>query len=167
MSILPSPISELAQHVIRAAKEQGIIIATAESCTGGLIGGALTDISGSSAVFDRGFITYTNKAKMQVLGVKADTLRAVGAVDEKTAREMACGAVAKSAASLSVAVTGIAGPGGSDHKPAGRVHLATANRSGDINHRQMDYGDIGRDQTRLATIVTALEMLLEAMTVKQ
>lgn len=163
MSILPKEINDLAVIVIKSAKDKGWFVATAESCTGGLIGGALTDVAGSSAVVDRGFITYTNKAKMQILGVSADTLRNVGAVDEKTACEMALGAIAKSASHLAVAVTGIAGPGGSGHKPGGRVHLATAGKNGVIEHRQMDYGDIGRDEVRLATIVTALEMLLKAM----
>jgi nicotinamide-nucleotide amidase len=162
MSILPSEIAALAADVIRECKRRGWYVATAESCTGGLIGGALTDIAGSSAVVDRGFITYTNKAKMQVLGVSAGTLRSVGAVAEQTAREMALGAIARSSSHLAVAVTGIAGPGGSDTKPGGRVHLATANRHGVIQHRQMDYGDIGRDKVRLATVVTALEMLLSA-----
>lgn len=117
MSILPKEINELATSVIVRAKEAGYFIATAESCTGGLIGGALTDVAGSSAVVDRGFITYTNKAKMQVLGVSADTLREVGAVAEQTAKEMALGAIRHSAAHLAIAVTGIAGPGGSDYKP--------------------------------------------------
>jgi len=163
MSILPEHIEILAKKVIQAGTAKGVFIATAESCTGGLIGGALTDIAGSSAVVDRGFITYTNKAKMQVLGVSADTLREVGAVAEATAREMAEGAIKKSAAHLTVAVTGIAGPGGSEHKPGGRVHLATAGRGGVILHKKMDYGDIGRDKVRLATIETALEMLLSAL----
>ncbi len=163
MSILPEHIETLATEVIKKGAEKGVYVATAESCTGGLIGGSLTDIAGSSAVVDRGFITYTNKAKMQVLGVSADTLREVGAVSERTACEMANGAIAKSASQLAVAVTGIAGPGGSDHKPGGRVHLATANRDGIILHKKMDYGDIGRDKVRLATIETALEMLLSAL----
>jgi nicotinamide-nucleotide amidase len=163
MSILPPDINDLAASVIKDAKDKGYYIATAESCTGGLIGGALTDVAGSSAVVDRGFITYTNKAKMQILGVSADTLREVGAVDERTACEMATGAIAKSASQLVVAVTGIAGPGGSDTKPGGRVHLAVASTDGVIEHRQMDYGDIGRDEVRLATIKTALEMLLKAL----
>ncbi len=163
MSILPIEINELAVSVIKNAKDKGYYISTAESCTGGLIGGALTDVAGSSAVVDRGFITYTNKAKMQILGVSAETLREVGAVDERTAREMATGALAKSASHLTIAVTGIAGPGGSDTKPGGRVHLAVASRDGIVEHRQMDYGDIGRDEVRVATIKTALEMLLEAL----
>ena len=162
MSILPQHIATLATDVIKSAKTKGWYVATAESCTGGLIGGALTDVAGSSSAFDRGFITYTNKAKMQVLGVKSDTLRAVGAVAEETAREMALGAIAQSASHVAVAVTGIAGPGGTADKPGGRVHLAAATRDGVLEHRQMDYGDIGRDEVRLATITTALEMLLKA-----
>jgi len=163
MSILPQNIATLAAEVITAAKTKDWFVATAESCTGGLIGGALTDVAGSSSAVDRGFITYTNKAKMQVLGVKSDTLRAVGAVAEETAREMALGAIAQSASHVAVAVTGIAGPGGTADKPGGRVHLATATRNGVSEHRQMDYGDIGRDEVRLATIATALEMLIQAI----
>ncbi|MCG8493065.1 MAG: CinA family protein [Sneathiellales bacterium] len=163
MHLFPDTIIKNATDVIEACKEKGWYVATAESCTGGMIGGSLTDIAGSSAVVDRGFITYTNKAKMQVLGVSADTLRAVGAVAEETAREMASGAIDKSAAHIAVAVTGIAGPGGSGNKPGGRVHLAVATREdGVVEHRQMDYGDIGRAKVRLATIETALEMLLKA-----
>jgi nicotinamide-nucleotide amidase len=163
MSILPNSIDKLATEVITKGSAKNLYVATAESCTGGLIGGALTDVAGSSAVVDRGFITYTNKAKMQVLGVSSDTLRAVGAVAEETASEMAIGAITKSASHIAVAVTGIAGPGGSDYKPAGRVHLSTATRDGVFEHLQMDYGDIGRDKVRLATIETALEMLLRAI----
>lgn len=162
MNIYPENIVILATDVLDACKAKGWYVATAESCTGGLIGGALTDIAGSSAVVDRGFITYTNKAKMQILGVQAVTLRAVGAVAEQTAKEMALGAIAQSASHLTVAVTGIAGPGGTADKPGGRVHLATAGRDGVIDHKKMDYGDIGRAEVRLATVTTALEMLLEA-----
>lgn len=162
MSIYPENITRLATEVIEACKAKDWYAATAESCTGGLIGGALTDIAGSSAVVDRGFITYTNKAKMQILGVKSDTLRAVGAVAEQTACEMALGALKNSSSCIAVAVTGIAGPGATGDKPAGRVHLAVATKTGIAEHRQMDYGDIGRSEVRLATVVTALEMLLKA-----
>lgn len=138
------------------------MLSTAESCTGGLIAGALTDISGSSAVVDRGFVTYTNDAKMEMLGVTAATLEAYGAVSRQTALQMAHGALFRSKAEFSVAVTGIAGPGGgTSEKPVGLVHLAAQRRSGRIIHRQMLYGDIGRDNVRLATVRTALEMLLE------
>ncbi len=138
------------------------MLSMAESCTGGLIAGALTDISGSSAVVDRGFVTYTNDAKMEMLGVTAATLEAYGAVSRQTALQMAHGALFRSKAEFSVAVTGIAGPGGgTSEKPVGLVHLAAQRRSGRIIHRQMLYGDIGRDNVRLATVRTALEMLLE------
>ncbi len=138
------------------------MLSTAESCTGGLIAGALTDISGSSAVVDRGFVTYTNDAKMEMLGVTAATLEAYGAVSRQTALQMAHGALFRSKADFSVAVTGIAGPGGgTSEKPVGLVHLAAQRRSGRIIHRRMLYGDIGRDNVRLATVRTALEMLLE------
>ncbi|MEH6405017.1 MAG: CinA family protein [Sneathiella sp.] len=160
-NIYPEDISALATQVIEACKAKKWYVATAESCTGGLIGGALTDIAGSSAVVDRGFITYTNKAKMQVLGVKSETLRAVGAVAEQTACEMAAGALKNSTSAITVAVTGIAGPGSAGDKPAGRVHLAVATKDGIADHRQMDYGDIGRAEVRLATVKTALEMLLK------
>jgi len=162
MNIYDEDITNLAAQVIEACKTKKWYVATAESCTGGLIGGALTDIAGSSAVVDRGFITYTNKAKMQILGVQSETLRSVGAVSEQTACEMATGALKNSASSITVAVTGIAGPGATGDKPAGRVHLAVATKNGIAEHHQMDYGDIGRANVRLATVKTALEMLLKA-----
>jgi nicotinamide-nucleotide amidase len=137
--------------------------ATAESCTGGLIAGALTEISGSSAVVDRGFVTYTNQAKMDMLGVSEATLMRFGAVSSQTALQMVHGALYRSRASVAVAVTGIAGPGGgSQEKPVGLVHLGAQSRGGTLLHREMHYGDIGRTEVRLATVRTALEMLLEA-----
>jgi nicotinamide-nucleotide amidase len=127
------------------------------------IAGALTEIAGSSSVVDRGFVTYSNDAKMQMLGVDPATLAAHGAVSRQTAIEMARGALARSKAQIAVAVTGIAGPGGgSAEKPVGLVHLATARRGGDVSHREMRYGDIGRDAVRLSTVETALDMLKEA-----
>ncbi|SOC38809.1 nicotinamide-nucleotide amidase [Rhizobium subbaraonis] len=137
--------------------------ATAESCTGGLIAAALTEIAGSSAVVDRGFVTYSNDAKMQLLKVSEETLAAHGAVSRQTAIEMVEGALTASRADVAVAVTGIAGPGGgSAEKPVGLVHIAAANRNGATLHREMRYGDIGRQAIRLATVLTALEMLIEA-----
>jgi nicotinamide-nucleotide amidase len=136
------------------------MVSTAESCTGGLIAGALTEIAGSSAVVDRGFVTYTNTAKMEMLGVQEATLARFGAVSEETARQMVHGALFRSNASIAVAVTGIAGPGGgSAEKPVGLVHLAAKSRNGDIIHQKMLYGDIGRDKVRLATVKTALAMI--------
>ncbi|WP_429118694.1 CinA family protein [Ensifer sp. KUDG1] len=158
----PADIEVKAGEIIAAFTARGLKVATAESCTGGLIAGALTEISGSSAVVDRGVVTYSNEAKVTMLGVEAATLIAHGAVSRQTAIEMAQGAVAHSAADFAVAVTGIAGPGGgSDDKPVGLVHLAASGRNGALLHREMRYGDIGRSKIRLATVRTALDMLTE------
>jgi nicotinamide-nucleotide amidase len=162
MSIFPDDIAALAQKMISHGTARGEMVSTAESCTGGLIAGALTEITGSSAVVDRGFVTYTNEAKADMLGVQGKTLETFGAVSKETALQMVQGALLRSRASHAVAVTGIAGPGGgSDAKPVGLVHLAAMSRNGAILHREMRYGDIGRDQVRLATVKTALEMLLD------
>ncbi|MFF0949455.1 CinA family protein [Rhizobium leguminosarum] len=160
MSLFPDDILSTAETIIRDFTAAGLMISTAESCTGGLIAGALTEISGSSAVVDRGFVTYTNTAKMEMLGVQAETLLRFGAVSEETARQMVHGALFRSRAEIAVAVTGIAGPGGgSAEKPVGLVHLAAKSRAGTLIHRQMLYGDIGRSEVRVATIRTALEMV--------
>ncbi len=162
MSLFPADITAMAEDIIRDFTVAGLMVSTAESCTGGLIAGALTEISGSSAVVDRGFVTYTNVAKVQMLGVQEETLARFGAVSEETARQMVHGALFRSRAHLAVAVTGIAGPGGgSPEKPVGLVHLAAKSRSGKLVHRKMLYGDIGRTDVRLATIRTALQMLIE------
>ncbi|MFW8604384.1 CinA family protein [Rhizobium beringeri] len=160
MSLFPQDIISMAEAIIRDFTAAGLMVSTAESCTGGLIAGALTDISGSSAVVDRGFVTYTNTAKIEMLGVQAETLLRLGAVSEETARQMVHGALFRSRAEIAVAVTGIAGPGGgSAEKPVGLVHLAAKSRAGALIHRKMLYGDIGRSEVRLATIRTALEMV--------
>lgn len=162
MSLFPADIEDEARRIILEFSERGLMISTAESCTGGLIVGALTDIAGSSAVVDRGFVTYTNEAKMDLLGVNAVTLKTFGAVSQQTALQMVQGALFRSRADIAVAVTGIAGPGGgSPEKPVGLVHVAARNRSGAILHREMRYGDIGRNEVRLATLRTAFEMLIE------
>ncbi|QIO54131.1 CinA family protein [Rhizobium brockwellii] len=160
MNLFPDDIISMAETIIRDFTAAGLMVSTAESCTGGLIAGALTEISGSSAVVDRGFVTYTNSAKVEMLGVQAETLLRFGAVSEETARQMVHGALFRSGAEIAVAVTGIAGPGGgSAEKPVGLVHLAAKSRAGAIIHRKMFYGDIGRSEVRLATIRTALEMV--------
>ncbi len=162
MSIWPTDIEETARRIVADFTGRKLLIATAESCTAGLIAGALTEIAGSSNVFDRGFVTYSNAAKQQMIGVLPETLKAHGAVSRPTAIEMAEGAIAHSAADISVAVTGIAGPGGgSEEKPVGLVHLAAARKGHETLHREMRYGDIGRSAVRLATVRTALEMLIE------
>ncbi|MGR9553360.1 CinA family protein [Rhizobium leguminosarum] len=160
MSPFPQDIVSMAEAIIRDFTAAGLMLSTAESCTGGLIAGALTEISGSSAVVDRGFVTYTNTAKMEMLGVQAETLLRFGAVSEETARQMVHGALFRSRAEIAVAVTGIAGPGGgSAEKPVGLVYLAAKSRAGALIRRKMLYGDIGRSEVRLATIRTALEMV--------
>jgi nicotinamide-nucleotide amidase len=139
-------------------------IATAESCTGGLIAALLTDIAGASDVFDRGFVTYSNKAKEEVLGVPGDLMADVGAVSEPVARAMAEGALANSRANLAVAVTGIAGPGGGTPlKPVGLVHIAVARENQPIRHERFEFGDVGREDVRLLTVEKALDMVREAL----
>ena len=161
MSLFPADIEEVARQIIADFTAYCLMVSTAESCTGGLIAGALTEIAGSSAVVDRGFVTYTNEAKMDMLGVGVETLANFGAVSRQTALQMAHGALFRSRADFAVAVTGIAGPGGgSADKPVGLVHLAAKTRSGKILHREMRYGEIGRTEIRLATVMTALEMLI-------
>jgi len=149
-----------ATAVLDAARARGLKIATAESCTGGLVAGALTEIAGSSDVLDRGFVTYSNTAKQQMLGVPADILREHGAVSRPTAEAMARGALGKGGADIVVAITGVAGPGGgSPDKPVGLVHFAAASRSGALTHAEMRYGDIGRGEVRRKSVLQALAML--------
>jgi nicotinamide-nucleotide amidase len=149
-----------AEHLLTTARAGGVRIATAESCTGGLIAALLTEIPGASDVFGRGFVTYSNKAKEDMLGVPAATLRQHGAVSEPVARLMAEGAIRNSTAQLSVAVTGIAGPGGgTEEKPVGLVHIAVARAGEPTLHRECRFGDIGRGEIRLASVAAALEML--------
>ena len=151
----------LAETVLAAARARKLKIAAAESCTGGLVSGALTDIPGSSDVVDRGFVTYSNEEKMQMLGVPAETLRNHGAVSEETARAMARGALANSLADLSVAITGVAGPGGgTDAKPVGLVIFAAARRGHDTVSEKHLFGDIGRSAIRDASVDVALKLLL-------
>ena len=151
-----------ATAVLDACRARGLKLATAESCTGGLVAGALTEIAGSSDVVDRGFVTYSNKAKQQMLGVPADTLREHGAVSAETAQAMARGALTRAGADIVVAITGVAGPGGgSPDKPVGLVHFAAAARSGKFTHAEMRYGDIGRGEVRHQSVLQALAMLKE------
>lgn len=143
-------------------KAKRLTVATAESCTGGLVVGALTDIAGSSAVVDRGFVTYTNEAKREMLGVPADTLDRHGAVSQETAEAMAKGVLTHCPADVAVSITGIAGPtGGSAAKPVGLVHFAAASRGGGLIHRERRYGDIGRAEVRRLSVLEALSMLSE------
>lgn len=149
-----------AEKLLADARAKGLKLATAESCTGGLIAGLLTEIAGSSDVVERGFVTYSNQAKQDMLGVPQALLIRHGAVSEEVARAMAEGALAHSGADLAVAVTGIAGPGGGTaEKPVGLVHIAATRKGGNILHRECRFGDIGRSGVRIATVDAALEML--------
>jgi len=139
------------------------MIAAAESCTGGMLGAALTDVAGSSDVFDRGFVTYSYPAKTAMLGVAREVLAAHGAVSEPVARAMAEGALARSDAALAVAITGVAGPGGSEAKPEGLVWFALAGPEG-TRAELREFGPIGRRQVRTRSVAAALEMLLQALT---
>ncbi|MDG1519305.1 MAG: CinA family protein [Yoonia sp.] len=152
-----------AAAILAAARATGDLIATAESCTGGMVSAAITDIAGSSAIFDRGFVTYTNTAKMQMLSVKAQTLADHGAVSEQVAAQMAAGAITQSDATLAVSITGIAGPGGSDHKPQGRVCFGLAYRD-EVTTQTVEFGALGRAQVRLAATNHALGLLRQALT---
>ena len=146
-------------RLVAAFTARQAMIATAESCTGGLIAGFLTDVPGSSAVLERGFVTYSNAAKTEMIGVPAGVIAAHGAVSEEVARAMAEGALARSHADVAVAVTGIAGPGGgSADKPVGLVHFGLAGKAGTV-HCVKRFGDLGRRQIRLETVAIAFAML--------
>ena len=153
-----------AKDLVERASATGIVIATAESCTGGMISAAITDVTGSSRVLDRGFVTYSNAAKMDMLGVFAETLETHGAVSEQVAAEMAAGALKHSNATLTVSVTGIAGPGGSDFKPEGRVCFGIATQNS-VETQQIDFGPIGRAGVRNATVTHALELLMQKLSI--
>ena len=153
-------ITTLAIDVLERCKAQGLMITTAESCTGGLVAASLVDIPGSSAVVERGFITYSNAAKREMLGVPDDVLAAHGAVSAPVARAMAEGALAASRTDLAVAITGIAGPGGgSAEKPEGLVHFALASKRADTMDVRIPFGALGRTAVRHASVVQALTML--------
>jgi len=157
-------MTALGAEVIARARAAGLRVATAESCTGGLIAGALTDVPGASAVFERGFVTYSNAAKTAMLGVAPDLIARHGAVSEPVARAMAEGALAASEADLAVAVTGIAGPGcGSAAKPEGTVCFALAPRGGATRTETRAFGALGRAAVRAASVDRALELLHDAL----
>lgn len=155
-----SPLLRLAEVVLAEARTQKLRIATAESCTGGLIAGLLTEIPGCSDVFDRGFVVYSNRAKEDLLNVPGDLIADAGAVSEAVARTMAEGAVQNSNAHVAVAVTGLAGPGGGTKmKPVGLVHIAACRERRSILHEAHRFGDIGRTEIRLKAVEAALELL--------
>jgi nicotinamide-nucleotide amidase len=153
---------EAAQALLDLCRRQKVKIATAESCTGGLLAATLTEIPGSSDVVDRGFVTYSNEAKQEMLGVSATTLDSFGAVSRETAEAMATSTLAQAPVDLSASITGIAGPGGgSPSKPVGLVYFAAAARAGQLLHQERRFGDIGRAQVRRASVLQAIAMLRE------
>ena len=164
-NLLPADLVSLAGRVIAANKAIGRTVALAESCTGGLVVAALTEIAGSSAVVDRGFVTYSNAAKIEMLGVPEDLIDTFGAVSVAVAWSMAQGALAHSSADIAVAITGIAGPdGGSEQKPVGTVVFAVARRGQDLEDAEAEMklfpGDQGRGEVRRQAALVALELLL-------
>ncbi|WP_326524284.1 CinA family protein [Sphingomonas sp.] len=165
-TILPAPLVDLARRVVAANRAAGRRIATAESCTGGLVAAALTEIPGSSDVLECAFVTYSDEAKAALLKVSGDVLETFGAVSVATAWQMAQGALTKSDADVAVAITGVAGPGGGNEtKPVGTVVFARAERGGDPDHVVADtrqFGDLGRGGVRLQAALCALELLLPA-----
>ena len=150
-------------QILAAARHLGLRIATAESCTGGMVAVALTDLPGSSDIFDCGFVTYSNQAKVRLLGVSAQSLNTHGAVSEAVAQEMAEGALARSGAGLAIAFTGIAGPGGSGVKPEGRVCFGLARQHQPTHVETQDFGPLGREKVRLAARDHALGLLARAL----
>jgi nicotinamide-nucleotide amidase len=160
----PHRIWSLAQQIVDKAGAEGLMLTAAESCTGGMIAAALTDVPGASAVFDRGFVTYSNEAKSELIGVQAQTISRFGAVSQNVAREMAIGALANSNADIAVATTGIAGPsGGSDRKPVGLVWFALAVKGGVVRAERRVFGSGDRNFVRLRATETALMLTLRAM----
>ncbi|MEZ5774382.1 MAG: nicotinamide-nucleotide amidohydrolase family protein [Hyphomicrobiaceae bacterium] len=157
-------ILDEAVAILALCRHNGMKLATAESCTGGLIAGALTEIAGSSDVFERGFVTYSNAAKTEAIGVPAALIAAHGAVSAEVARAMAEGALARSAAGIAISVTGVAGPGGgSPDKPVGLVHIAAAMGEEPTLHRELRFGNLGRREIRYATVLAAFALVREAL----
>lgn len=160
--MLDAGLSERAGALLDLCRAKKLKIAAAESCTGGLVAATLTEIAGSSDVFERGFVTYSNEAKETMLGVAPATLASHGAVSRETAEAMVKGALAHAPVDLAVSITGIAGPGGAvPGKPVGLVHFAAASRAGRLIHRERRYGEIGRAEIRRASVIEALAMLMD------
>jgi len=160
--MFPNPVMRLAKTLLKQATEAKLAIAFAESCTGGLIAAAVTELDGASAVVDRGFVVYSNRAKTEMLGVPPELIGQYGAVSEEVARAMAQGALKHSGAQLSVSCTGIAGPtGGTPTKPIGLVHFAAAREGQTTLHQECRFGDIGRSEIRMRSVEAALKLLLQ------
>lgn len=160
--MFPEDLTQRAAALIDLCRRRKLMLATAESCTGGLIAGLITSVAGSSDVLDCGFVTYSNAAKTRMIGIPPQLIEAHGAVSEEVARAMAEGALAASAGDIAMAVTGVAGPGGgTPQKPIGRVHCAVARHGSPTMHRKLELGDIGRDRVRLETVAAVIAMAYE------
>ncbi len=160
----PHRIWSLAQQIVDKAGAEGLLLAAAESCTGGMVAAAITDVPGASAIFDRSFVTYSNEAKAEMLGVRLETIARFGAVSQAVVREMAAGALNRSRADIVVAITGIAGPGGgSDRKPVGLVWFGLATRAGIMRAERRVFSSGDRDFVRIRATETALMLALRAM----
>ena len=161
MTLFNTELTDLAADLLERYRSQGLKLAVAESCTGGLAAGLITSIAGASDVFDRGFITYSNDAKMEMIGVPAHVIAQFGAVSEETARLMAEGCLAASRADIALGVTGVAGPGGgAPAKPVGLVHIAAARRAGTTTHVRLLLGDQGRERIRLLSVAEMMKLAL-------
>jgi nicotinamide-nucleotide amidase len=161
VSLFPEDVTKSASLLLETCRKRKLLIATAESCTGGLLAASLTSIAGSSDVFERGFVTYSNQAKIDMLGVSANTLSSFGAVSIETAVEMAEGILRKSGSEIGISITGIAGPGGgSDDKPVGLVHMAVCRRSVGISHHECRFGLLARNTIQIEAVRTALQLLM-------
>ena len=162
--MFPLEIETLARLLVDEARQRSLRIVTAESCTGGLVAGAICSIAGASDVFERGFVTYSNRAKQELLGVPGDLIADMGAVSEPVARMMAEGALANSNAHVAVAITGVAGPGGGTRmKPVGTVHIATARANQAVRHREELFEEPSREGVQLAAAAAALQALRDRM----
>ncbi len=158
------PNYERAARLLTETKARGYLIATAESCTGGLIAATLASVPGASASLERGFVTYSNEAKIEMLGVSAELIRTYGAVSREVALAMTVGVLARTPAHIVIAVTGVAGPGGGTaEKPIGLVHIAAAKRNGATLHEEMRFGDIGRNEVQVATVTAALDLMARVL----
>ena len=157
-------MTDLAQDILKLALKKNLKLATAESCTGGLIAAALTELAGSSGAFERGFVTYSNAAKIEMLGINPSTLDQFGAVSPEVALEMVQGALRRSAADVALSVTGIAGPGGSQFKPEGRVCFGIATRQTSHHTETIEFGALGRRQVRQAAVAHGLRALWQILT---
>ena len=157
--MIDDDVRAAAANLLDICRKEGLMVATVESCTGGLVVGSLTEIAGSSTVVDRGFVTYTNKAKNEMVGVPMELFQSAGAVSEDVARAMAEGGIAHSSADIAVGITGVAGPNQSENKPAGLVHIAATRRGGDVLHERCMF-DGDRSAVRKASVLKAFEMIL-------